>query len=343
MGLDQSYLASITIGFNRGRIITFKLRQQIDLDQLYRREFFEVERRAGQEVHLIACKIWGVRNPDNRPTATKRTGTVPSGVILEDDGTRLIRIIGCEFRLSESEILHWLSCFGEVISEKTEEPFESEGLDPELPPIGNGVYNVKMRLKRDLPNWVPMYGRKICLEYPGIRRQCSSCYGPHAKKFCKSLRCGMESFVIGFSKKYPSVPVELYGKLSHLIQPVEQSQIQVNSRGAPVAVSSTSSTTNKPITQKESNNPLPRGADRPVLKISLAKDDDGDWKTVKHAAAKKVRADQVVNSGDKQVQDGQFMISAASGVASIATAAENVSSFLFSALLQLGNLAYTGT
>ena len=46
-----------------------------------------------------------------------------------DDGTRLLRIIGCEFRLSESEILAWLSCFGEVISEITEEQFDSEGLE----------------------------------------------------------------------------------------------------------------------------------------------------------------------------------------------------------------------
>ena len=63
-----------------------------------------------------------------------------------------------------------------------------------------------------------MYGRKICLEYPGVKRQCNSCYGPHAKKFCRSEKCGMENFVKGFSKLYPRVPAELYGKFSHLVQ-----------------------------------------------------------------------------------------------------------------------------
>ena len=115
-----------------------------------------------------------------------------------------------------TNIQNWLSCFGEVISEITEEQFEMEGLDPKLPPVGNGIYNVKMKITKELPNWIPMYGRKICLEYPGVKRQCSSCYGPHAKKYCRSERCGMESFVIGFSKKYTAVPAEFYGRLSHL-------------------------------------------------------------------------------------------------------------------------------
>ena len=225
LGLDQSNLASINIGFNRVRTVTFKLRQQIDLDDLYQREFFEIERRAGQEVHLITCKIRGVRNPANRLATTARPSGVPAPL---DDGSRTIRIIGCEFRLSESEILSWLSCFGEVLSEITEEQFESEGLDPDLPPVGNGVYNVRMRLKMDLPNWLPMYGKKICVEYPGARRQCSGCYGYHARKFCRSEKCGMESFITGFSQKYPFVPVNLYGKLSHLAKSADQKSLKTN-------------------------------------------------------------------------------------------------------------------
>ena len=47
LGLNQSNLAGITIGFNRGRIVTFKLKQQIDVDQLYEKEYFEFERSIG--------------------------------------------------------------------------------------------------------------------------------------------------------------------------------------------------------------------------------------------------------------------------------------------------------
>ena len=77
-----------------------------------------------------------------------------------------------------------MSCFGEVLSEITKEQFDSAGLDQDLPPIGNGTYNIRIKLNRDIPNWIPMYGRKICLEYPGIKRQCNKCYGAHAKKYC---------------------------------------------------------------------------------------------------------------------------------------------------------------
>ena len=43
-----------------------------------------------------------------------------------NDGTRVIKIIGCEYRLLEPKILDWLSMFGEVVSEITEELFEEK-------------------------------------------------------------------------------------------------------------------------------------------------------------------------------------------------------------------------
>ena len=54
-----------------------------------------------------------------------------------DDGTRLVKIIGCEYKLSESEILNWIGCFGEVLSEITEERFgfDDPDFDQSLPPV----------------------------------------------------------------------------------------------------------------------------------------------------------------------------------------------------------------
>ena len=89
----------------------------MDLDDLYEREYFEFERSVGQDVCVVECKIRGVRNPANRPATTSRAATPTYGPPPVDDGTRLVRVSGCEYRLSESKILDWLSCFGEVISE----------------------------------------------------------------------------------------------------------------------------------------------------------------------------------------------------------------------------------
>ena len=100
LGLSQEKLPSITIGFNRGRIITFELRQQIDLDNLYPHEHFEFERRAGTDVQVIACKVRGVRNPALRSLTqpSTRSPVYTQGKPLPvDDGTKVVRIIRCEF------------------------------------------------------------------------------------------------------------------------------------------------------------------------------------------------------------------------------------------------------
>ena len=162
------------------KIVTFKLKQQIDIDELFPREFFEFERIMGNDIVIMGCHIRGVRDPSTRPSTRTAPPRPPRGPPLIDDGNRMIKIISCEYKLSQSEILDWLASFGEVLTEITEEPFGADDeQEPGLPLVGNGVYMVKMKLTKDIPNWIPMFGRKICIEYPGIKRQCSNCYGPH--------------------------------------------------------------------------------------------------------------------------------------------------------------------
>ena len=57
------------------------------------------------------------------------------------------------------------------MSEKTEEPFDEQpDGNAVLPTVGNGSFLDRMRLKKDLPNWVPMYGCKVCLDFIGARQ-----------------------------------------------------------------------------------------------------------------------------------------------------------------------------
>ena len=71
-----------------------------------------------------------------------------------DDSTRIVMIVGCDYRLLESEILDWLELFGEILSEIREEVYEDKDAPNtgDLPSVGNGTYVVKMRLMKDLPN-----------------------------------------------------------------------------------------------------------------------------------------------------------------------------------------------
>ena len=220
LGFKQDELAGVKVGFNRVRTITFKLKQQFDVDELFEWEHFDFERSVGKDVNLISCKIRGLRDPNKRKsTHVQERRPVPAPVQpYTDDGTRTVRIIGCDYRLMESEILDWLVLFGEVISEISEEIYVDKD-DPNsesLPPIGNGTYVVKMKLKKDMPNIVPMYGRKVFLDYKGIRRQCNACFGPHVKKYCKNEKMSLDEFVTRFRVKHPEIPELYYGRLAKM-------------------------------------------------------------------------------------------------------------------------------
>ena len=274
LGFSQDDLASVTIGFNRGRTVTFKLKQQFDIDDLFEWEHFEFERSIGQDVSLISCKIRGVRDPSKRadqPTKHPRSAQFSNQPHI-DDGTRLVRVIGCDYRLLESEILDWLSLFGEVLSEIREEKFEDVD-DPnltDLPPVGNGTYLVKMKLKKDLPNWVPMYGRKICLDYRGIKKQCSACFGPHTKKFCKYERMSLDEYARRFRIQNPDVPEQYYGRLAKIENIAQQVQIEPKSTGTSVDNIVPSSTTTLKNTAPPTASELT--VSRAPLKLSLRRD-----------------------------------------------------------------------
>ena len=76
--------------------------------------------------------------------------------------------------------MDWLKFFGEVLSEITEELFEDkeDKESSKLPPVGNGNYLVTMQLKKDLPNWMPIYGRRVCLEYRGNKNSATGAMVP---------------------------------------------------------------------------------------------------------------------------------------------------------------------
>ena len=60
---------------------------------------------------VIECRIRGVRNPAYRKEFTSRAAKKQAqGLPPPDDGTRIVKIIGSEYKLSESEILNWIGC-----------------------------------------------------------------------------------------------------------------------------------------------------------------------------------------------------------------------------------------
>jgi hypothetical protein len=86
--------------------------------------------------------------------------------------------------------LTFFSCYGEVVSDIREQLFDNGG-DPN--DANDGVnrscnYIVKIKLNRDLPQLVPILGRRIKIHYPRIRKQCFNCFGYHPKSACQSRK-----------------------------------------------------------------------------------------------------------------------------------------------------------
>ena len=89
----------------------------------------------------------------------------------KSEGTTIVTVEGCEYRVPEEVILSWLSLYGEVVSELVEDLFLD---DPEAEsnltdgtggePVGTkrtGNYSVLMKLESIIPQLLPMAGRRV--------------------------------------------------------------------------------------------------------------------------------------------------------------------------------------
>ena len=49
-----------------------------------------------------------------------------------------------------------------------------------------------MKLRKPIPQFLPISGCKIRIYYNGIKRECTNCYGHHAKQNCRKKKSGMD-------------------------------------------------------------------------------------------------------------------------------------------------------
>jgi hypothetical protein len=132
----------------------FKLKNQFNIDSLESFQEFNIERKykAGnkEKMTMLKCKIIGIHTTKNNCAEN-----------YQDTGFPWVKVEGCESRLEEKQIIDWLSHFGEVKSEISEDTHEgSDDSSDDHLPGGNGIYSVRMKLERDMPQLMPMHGKK---------------------------------------------------------------------------------------------------------------------------------------------------------------------------------------
>ena len=241
---NHSNFDGVRINFKGKLIVTFKLLEPINIDELDSVEHFEFNRTAsinGRKVEeVIGCRIKGIRY---RPMMVSSFDNVK-----QNDGLKLVRIEGCEYRVTKDEIMQWLSLFGEVTSTLEEDCFRDE-----TDTIGanrTGNYSVLMKLESPIPQLLPMCGRRIKIYHAGIQKLCTNCFGPHKKQFCQSKeKTPWISYVKDFIESNEGIPPEMFGRWVDLV-----SKISHETNNTPVRRGSLSETNGRIETEVEVHN-----------------------------------------------------------------------------------------
>lgn len=209
LGLKEEMLHGVKFAFSNCPVVRFKLLHQIDIGKLAQAEHFQLKRRNpgpnGSGIDILECKLRGIR------TDSKRIGF---GTVLqdveEDPNIRWVTIDGCNYDLEEAEILAWLKIYGEVFG-KLRENIHTDN-NTTRKPVGTGTYSVKMRLDTPIPQLLPMYGKKIVIEFKGIQRLCTNCFGNHHKRACQSHKTQWVDYIKKFVALNPDIPQAYYGR-----------------------------------------------------------------------------------------------------------------------------------
>ena len=206
LGLPEEQLYLINMSYNKCRIVAFKLKAKINIYDLRDKENFTMERKYKLEnadvVDLIHCKIQGIWKQRSEPRLPNYDGS------LSD--IQWIEISGSQYSIDELGLARWLRCYGELLTPISEMAHKDSEVENG---VGIGTYAVKMRLRSPIAQFLPAYGKKILVYYPGIKHLCYGCYGEHHRSKCGSPKLPLISYVKRFMGANAQIEKTMYGKI----------------------------------------------------------------------------------------------------------------------------------
>ena len=210
LDLPEELLHGIKIQFGSGPTISFKLTEQIDIDTLSGVEHFEFKREIitnnETRIEYFGCHLKGVRK--SRP---RTMSNIEEENEQEERNVYDVTVSGCDYCVEETEIMEWLGVYGETFGKLSENVFREEEF-PKAKPTGNGTYTVKMRLDRPIPQFLPMYGKKVRVDHKSQQVMCTNCYGRHPRKVCKSEKVPWMDYVVTFMRNNQDITNSMIGR-----------------------------------------------------------------------------------------------------------------------------------
>jgi len=144
-------------------------------------------------------------------------GVKPKPSQAEVESTKWIRFEDVSWLVEKNKIVAWMKHYGIVmtdVEETCDKVFdEVDDSDDDDVPLGTGVWSIKIRMTKQLPQYLPMCGKKIKVYYKGIAKQCTNCYvDGHIKKDCTNSKKEWIEYVTFFIATNSNIPDELFGK-----------------------------------------------------------------------------------------------------------------------------------
>ena len=211
-------------------VITLILKSAINVDELLPVQYFDYHRKSSRQgrshTDIISCKIRGLRDHSGSGPHHTPHGVNPG---QQDDGTRTVRIEGCEYRVPKEALMKFLSCYGEVTSDILEVVFNDGNAQDG---IRIGTYSVNVKLNRELPQLAPIMGKRVKFYYRGIQKLCPKCFGSHQIKTCRSQKVQWLCYVENFIARESGIPSECYGRWLEIISN-EKSPLRRNHSNRP--------------------------------------------------------------------------------------------------------------
>ena len=200
-------LHGIKIEFQGHPVVTFRLKTQINVDVEFQDDKFTFHREGPEGLMVFAGSIRGVR---------VQSQFQPGGMPFPQDKSRRtrVKIKNCDWSLSEEEIKKWLEKYGEIVIPLSEEVHEeaASDTDEDEGPIGTGNYWVTMILEKKIPQFLPMYSKKVEVYYRGMEQLCNKCYKRgHLRSKCEEKKVEWMDYVVDFIQDTDYEP-EVYGK-----------------------------------------------------------------------------------------------------------------------------------
>jgi hypothetical protein len=219
LGFKPAELHGITPGYKGNPTVLFRMKEPFNIDEkLQGKSKFEYEKKIEREdgsstTVKIGCGIKGIReqDPANRANMSSRF--------------TYIKIEGAEYQLNEEDVTKWLSNYGTMMSEIVEDQAKLEYSDSEEEEeeacqelvSHTGTYSVKMALRKQIPQFLPIGGKKIKIYYRGINKMCRKCYkAGHLWSVCKNRPREWLEYVDEFMLNH-NMEDQLYGNWTNLV------------------------------------------------------------------------------------------------------------------------------